>query len=87
MYGAAGGEDLVKVFTLVEGILPKGPYPPCLRMADRALSRIPSISSSVKGFPPQGDVYTDIFSILNLLSSCLKCLSIVAGRQSHSCKL
>ena len=21
----------------IEGILPKGPYPPCLRMADRAL--------------------------------------------------
>ena len=26
-----------KLLAQVEGILPKGPYPPCLRMADRAL--------------------------------------------------
>ena len=25
------------VFPYIDGILPKGPYPPCLRMADRAL--------------------------------------------------
>ena len=24
-------------WTYIDGILPKGPYPPCLRMADRAL--------------------------------------------------
>ena len=28
---------LVKLFPRIEGILPKGPYPPCLRMADKAL--------------------------------------------------
>ena len=32
VYMAELGQD-----ALVEGILPKGPYPPCLRMADRAL--------------------------------------------------
>ena len=33
----SAGHPLFNCTTFVEGILPKGPYPPCLRMADRAL--------------------------------------------------
>ena len=32
-----GNGLLTKVYTQIDGILPKGPYPSCLRMADRAL--------------------------------------------------
>ena len=35
---------LTKISDDIDGILPKGPYPPCLRMADRAL---------VAGYPQQ----------------------------------
>ena len=35
--GAASDQNLVKMTTYFDGILPKGPYTPCLRMADRAL--------------------------------------------------
>ena len=45
--------------SLIDGILPKGPYPPCLRMADRAL---------LAGYPrlfclvPLHDIYLYIIS-------------------------
>ena len=35
--GAASDQNFVKMATYFDGILPKGPYPPCLRMANRAL--------------------------------------------------
>ena len=37
----------------IEGILPKGPYPPCLRMADRALlAGYPRYTHVSSGLPP-----------------------------------
>ena len=45
----------------IEGILPKGPYPPCLRMADRApIGRIPSIYREGKIDPAHVSSSTDI---------------------------
>ena len=45
----------------IEGILPKGPYPPCLRMADRALlAGYPGYEDvcSTSRYPRQGHVIT-----------------------------
>ena len=43
---------LVFVTAYVDGIPPKGPYPPCLRMADRAL---------LAGYPRYVLVYAPLF--------------------------
>ena len=53
----------------VEGILPKGPYPPCLRMADRAL---------LAGYPRCRDDTTDV-QFCNTLTTIIlpeKCWSL-----------
>ena len=45
-----GPLNLCKKVLDIDGILPKGPYPPCLRMADRTLSaRYPQCTFDISG--------------------------------------
>ena len=49
--------------TDIDGILPKGPYPPCLRMADRAL---------LAGYPRYVDAIFTLDQMIGTISNNIR---------------
>ena len=58
----------------VEGILPKGPYPPCLRMADRAL---------LAGYPRCLPCVAQVVDSSDVLIQVLDCRDPMGTRSKH----
>ena len=68
----------------IEGILPKGPYPPCLRMADRALfARYPRNKAILLPFYlPNGMFYTVKMACLYWIMALVVLSCLNSGRIS-----
>ena len=67
----------------INGILPKGPYPPCLRMADRAL---------LAGYPRNANIYLRcnflaIYRPVCLWTHCIGIASLIIHKQNNGEKM